>query len=389
MSHWIFVVTRKKDGGESAIAMEVFRQRMADEFWGIYEKSQRRNEIAAGDQIVFYVGTPDKVFAGTAVAASGLFQLNDNERRQYGHGSQIYTMEQGIRLEDTRVREKPLKAESIVHRLSFVENQAAWNAYFQRSIIPITEEDFNLATSTPHRSPNWTRDELILALDLYFRVNPRHTSSRNQDIMELTSLLNSLPIHAGVLRGAAFRNPLGVYRKLCNFWHLDPDNPGEGLKNLSHLDREVWDEFKDDKVHLKNTATQIRENYEYVEPVIDEIDDEETFQEGRVVTLLHKRFERSGSAPKQKKKRVLAQTGKLSCEVCGFDFAERYRDIGEGFAECHHVVPVSELNGTQKTRLKDLAIVCPNCHRMLHRSRPSKTIKELITIVQIVSANLP
>lgn len=385
MNCWIFVVTKKNVGGESATAMEVFKQRMADEFWGIYEKSQHRQEVNPGDHIVFYVGTPDKVFAGTAVAASSLLKLSAKEKKDYGHGSQIYTMVQGVKLASIQIRQRPLQAGSVVHKLSFVGNQPAWGTYFQRSIIPITEDDYNLLVARPHRSPAWTRDELILALDLYFRVNPRSTSHRNPEIIELSLLLNSLPIHSEALRGVVFRNPQGVYMKLCNFWHLDPDNPGEGLKDGSHLGEDVWNEFKDDRNRLNATANQIRSNYQYIEPTMIEGGEDETFQEGRVVTMLHKRFERNGSAPKQKKKQVMEKTGKLACEVCGFDFKERYGEIGDGFAECHHVVPVSELNGTQKTRLKDLAIVCPNCHRMLHRSRPPKTVVELMAVVSSVS----
>jgi hypothetical protein len=50
---------------------------------------------------------------------------------------------------------------------------------------------------------------------------------------------------------------------------------------------------------------------------------------------------------------------------CGFDFAEFYGAIGERFAECHHVRPLHE--GQRRTYLRDLAILCANCHRMPHR----------------------
>ncbi|EOW9267990.1 HNH endonuclease [Vibrio cholerae] len=38
--------------------------------------------------------------------------------------------------------------------------------------------------------------------------------------------------------------------------------------------------------------------------------------------------------------------------------------------EAHHIIPLSELCSVDgsKTRLEDLAIVCSNCHRMLHRA---------------------
>jgi predicted HNH restriction endonuclease len=29
--------------------------------------------------------------------------------------------------------------------------------------------------------------------------------------------------------------------------------------------------------------------------------------------------------------------------MCGFDFKDKYGELGEGFAECHHTIPVSEL----------------------------------------------
>ena len=82
---------------------------------------------------------------------------------------------------------------------------------------------------------------------------------------------------------------------------------------------------------------------------------------------------------------MLNATGKLSCEVCGFDFKARYGDLGEGYAECHHTIPVSQLKKQQKTKLSDLSILCANCHRMIHRSRPMLSIeqlKEQLLIVQ-------
>jgi len=64
----------------------------------------------------------------------------------------------------------------------------------------------------------------------------------------------------------------------------------------------------------------------------------------------------------------------LECEVCGFDFFETYGERGNGFAECHHKLPLS--HGTRSTYLRDLAVVCANCHRMLHRG-DSLTVEEL------------
>jgi 5-methylcytosine-specific restriction endonuclease McrA len=109
--------------------------------------------------------------------------------------------------------------------------------------------------------------------------------------------------------------------------------------------------------------------------------EEDEFPEGRLLTRTHKLRERNPQASIQKKKNVLKKTGTLVCEVCGFDFHATYGALGYGFAECHHRVPLSELAESNTTKLEDLAIVCENCHRMLHKARPWKTIEELKKIL--------
>jgi 5-methylcytosine-specific restriction protein A len=87
------------------------------------------------------------------------------------------------------------------------------------------------------RNPKWTRDELILALDLYFRVNPLHTSENNPEIISLSKLLNKLQIHARDDVEENFCNSSGVYMKSCNFLSLDPGYDGVGLAAGSKLNK--------------------------------------------------------------------------------------------------------------------------------------------------------
>ena len=67
----------------------------------------------------------------------------------------------------------------------------------------------------------------------------------------------------------------------------------------------------------------------------------------------------------------------MFCEVCGFDFKERYGDIGEGYIEGHHTKPVSEMSEIEQTMVEYIALVCSNCHRILHRKRPWHSVSEL------------
>jgi len=227
------------------------------------------------------------------------------------------------------------------------------------------------------RNPKWTRDELILALDLYFRLPPSKSSKDNEEIIALSNLLNSLPIHPKKSEYSTFRNPNGVYMKLCNFLRFDPSYSGTGLKAGGKLEEEIWSEYSQDKEKLHIISqTIINSSPEVSRPTGHEVGEEE-FEEGRILTKLHKIRERSPSISKKKKTDVLKKTGKLECEACGFDFHKVYGDIGHGVAECHHTKPVSELKKGEKTKFSELSILCANCHRIIHKSKPMFSIEQL------------
>lgn len=103
--------------------------------------------------------------------------------------------------------------------------------------------------------------------------------------------------------------------------------------------------------------------------------------EGRPLFRLHRLRERDPRIVRSKKRAIQAATGRLACEVCKFDFAAAYGSLGEGFAECHHRVPLAELTGATSTKMEDLAIVCANCHRMLHRRRLALSVEALRDLI--------
>jgi 5-methylcytosine-specific restriction protein A len=78
----------------------------------------------------------------------------------------------------------------------------------------------------------------------------------------------------------------------------------------------------------------------------------------------HKRIERNARLSKEAKK-----IQGYSCKLCGFNFKETYGEIGNQYIEAHHLTPVSELKGKRVLLdpAKDFAVLCANCHRMVHR----------------------
>jgi len=98
----------------------------------------------------------------------------------------------------------------------------------------------------------------------------------------------------------------------------------------------------------------------------------EGFPEGKLKERLHRARERNPELIRQAKQLALERNeGNLKCVCCAFDFEKTYGVAGKGFIEGHHTKPISTLHEDgELSKVEDIALVCANCHRMLHRRRP-------------------
>ncbi|HUO23048.1 MAG TPA: HNH endonuclease [Caulobacteraceae bacterium] len=227
--------------------------------------------------------------------------------------------------------------------------------------------------------PDWMRDELILALDFYLQRG-RPTSINAPGVIELSEFLRRLNETLGRTGEAAFRSPGAVYRTIDAFVYLDPTNTRPGDAREGEAQRAVWAEFHSDPVRLQEIAEKIRSVVELLEAdAIPDYDPDEITEapEGKIFTRLHRYRERNRALVNQRKQSALRASGKLACEVCGFDFAQTYGARGQGYIEAHHTKPVSTLDESSRTRLEDLALLCANCHRMIHAAQPWLALNEL------------
>jgi len=235
---------------------------------------------------------------------------------------------------------------------------------------------------------NWAWDELILVLDLYFREQSPPFSVNHPDVIELSRTLRSLPLFPIDQRQATFRNPSAVDLKLKNFLYIDSDGSA-GLSRYSATDKRIYEEFAGDRDRLAAVAVAIRRGIgDPAAAVPDETLDDVEAPEGRILLRLHRVRERSQELARKRKQLALRQHGALQCAACGFDFKTVYGDLGDGFIECHHTVPVSQLRPGQKTKVSDLALVCANCHRMLHRGGLVQTIEALKVRIRNAAAEV-
>lgn len=238
--------------------------------------------------------------------------------------------------------------------------------------------------NSPARNPIWTRDELILALDLYLATAHSPPGKGSAEVAELSVALNRLGRMLDRRGGNDFRNSNGVYMKLMNYRRFDPAYQAAGKVGLTRGNKEeemVWNDFARDPEHLRKVAMAIRNAIFASNPELVEAQEEDELTdalEGKLLTRLHRVRERNRSLIDRRKAKALKQHGRLACEGCGFDFEARYGSRGRGFIECHHTKPVHTLSVKgERTTEDDLALLCANCHRMIHASRPWLSVEEL------------
>jgi len=102
-------------------------------------------------------------------------------------------------------------------------------------------------------------------------------------------------------------------------------------------------------------------------------DADTTLEEKRKLRL-HYVIERNSKLAKEAKK-----VHGYTCQVCEFDFGKTYGKLGEMYIEAHHLVPISKLPKDKKielSALKDFAVVCANCHRMIHRKGAPESFED-------------
>lgn len=109
----------------------------------------------------------------------------------------------------------------------------------------------------PGRNPDWTEEEMILGLAVYKTLGIGSLSKERKEILDLSELLNRLPIHPSHNRAASFRNPAGVVRRLNIFREIESARPPDGSKKY----QAVWQRFSSDPSALRTVASQILAKY--------------------------------------------------------------------------------------------------------------------------------
>jgi 5-methylcytosine-specific restriction protein A len=225
-----------------------------------------------------------------------------------------------------------------------------------------------MSTGKKKENPHWTREETILAYEVYLKHGALGAGSK--EVKALSEALNALPIHSSENRKTKFRTDSSVAAKLRNLAFV---KTGKGLSSHSKMDVEVVNEFGDDLARVEDFAASIWVTAHEVAgqegPLLD-MDDEQdssSVKEGRLIERTHKIRERR-TQRLEKLKQMRKRYEKLFCVACGVTEEEFPEGLQECVFEVHHSLPLSKIKESEaNVSLDDLVVLCANCHRMIHQ----------------------
>lgn len=218
----------------------------------------------------------------------------------------------------------------------------------------------------------WTRDEVILGLDVLLSNDSKHIDS--EVVIELSELLNRLPIIPISERNDTFRNAAGVSSQLSRFkWSL---KYREKHSNIGKIFFVVYEEFEERQKEIHAIAQAIRRSETLIQQIgFGTAEEAENFPEGAILSHLHRYFERQQS--------VYLLKDASQCAVCRIKPEHIYgSQPNVQFFDLHLLVPPTEIAVDITFAEKDFITVCPNCHRILHQIRPWRNRKQCEDILQ-------
>ncbi|NLZ94497.1 MAG: HNH endonuclease [Bacteroidales bacterium] len=246
--------------------------------------------------------------------------------------------------------------------------------------------------------------ELILP-SLYLMDLNGGTITTSELIMELRSILNPSGEDLEILKG---RNDDKFSQKVRNlkahntferFGYAEYKGKAragyveiteEGRKHLQ-LNQNILNYLLTNDFEYFDLTKNLREVEENDDKrKIEVFDENVVIQEGAKNTVEVKVYERSAKL-RNAAIHHFTKDGHISCQCCSFDFEKFYGpEVGKGFIEIHHVKPVfqyedSDIENTIKNALENLAPVCSNCHRMIHRKRDNP--HEIQYLIDQIAAN--
>lgn len=240
------------------------------------------------------------------------------------------------------------------------------------------------------RGPDWTKDEWLLVLETYLKHAEKVARSRSKkkknwrppaiDRSHLADELNALNSAGSKSKLRVERNQSSVDQQISCLIGLDERND-DSHENIGAVGRLVWNEYwNSGKPDLEKLAKKCQAVRRKIKSDVKQllVQSAEGGKSRYMRTIIDRDL---NTALNKKRQNRDKNNGHLKCHVCGFDFAEKYGGIGEGYIEVHHEKPLAGRKRARKTVMSELECLCANCHAMAHYNhdcRPVSSIKRAI-----------
>lgn len=202
-----------------------------------------------------------------------------------------------------------------------------------------------------------------------------------EHLMSRASAAFYVDIYAYLRKGIAYKKTMNLY---STEYFLRSINTELGKKALStalisvnaHLNY-YNEQGKGQQVSITKLVDLLEDEFNVFDIVSsnypDEVSGTTEYGEGAVKKVTINAYERNSNA----RRRCIEIHG-LNCKVCTLNFENTYGELGVGFIHIHHIIDLAIISSEYKVNPEtDLVPVCPNCHAMLHKTKPAMAIEAL------------
>lgn len=151
VNQWIFVVIDHRTDDKIIKAIDVLKDRLKEKFWSLNKNAGNFNRIKKDDKVIFYIGGRDgQKFTGRCTLAGEPYPITlEQKKKIIGSPSSLFS--HSVSLKNIKLWEEPLLVLDLKEELAFIKDKDLWRKYFRRSIIPLSDEDYNLIVSRAER----------------------------------------------------------------------------------------------------------------------------------------------------------------------------------------------------------------------------------------------
>jgi len=207
-----------------------------------------------------------------------------------------------------------------------------------------------------------------------------------EQLMSRASAVFYVDIYAHLRKGIAYKKTMNHYSTeyFLRSIHTELGNKALSMALISvnaHLNY-YNEQGKGQQVSITKLVDSLTDEFKILDIVSsnypDEVNSTTEYVEGAVKKVTINAYERN-----MKARRRCIEIHGLICKVCDFNFEKSYGEIGLGFVHVHHVIDLANISKEYEVNPEtDLVPVCPNCHAMLHKTKPAMSVDALKEILK-------